>query len=227
MNDDLTPETGEPAHSFSEPPPARPSGESERRIPSLGQIAIGVILVLVGVGWLLEALDAVDVPWRSLLPATLIVIGILLMVGARRGRQGGLVALGVVLTVVLLLASVVEVLIDVPLTGGVGEKEFRPTTNVEEEYRWALGSMTVDLRDAELLVGREIEVSIAIGELVVILPREVSVEINARAGIGEVDVLGETSAGVGAEVDLTTPGSAELVVRLDLDVAIGRVEVRR
>jgi len=53
------------------------------------------------------------------------------------------------------------------------------------------------------------------------------VDINARAGIGEVDVLGETSAGVGAEVDLTTPGSAELVVRLDLDVAIGRVEVRR
>jgi len=149
------------------------------------------------------------------------------MVGARRGRQGGLIALGTVLTVVLLLASVVEVLVNVPLTGGVGEKEFRPTTSVEDEYRWALGSMTVDLSDAQLLVGRDIEMSIAIGEIIVILPPEIPVEINARAGIGEVDVLGETSAGVGAEVDHTTPGSAELVVRLDLDVAIGRVEVRR
>ena len=227
MNDQLDPGNREPGHTFGDQPPVLPSGESERQTPSLGQIAVGVILVLVGIGWLLEALDATDVPWRSLLPAALIVIGILLMVGARRGRQGGLIALGVVLTLVLLLASVVEVIIDVPLAGGVGDKEHRPTAVLEDEYRWGIGSMTVDLREAELTPGRTIEVSVAIGELVVILPQEASVEISARSGLGEVNVLGETSGGVGPEVDRTTPENAELVLRLDLDVAIGRVEVRR
>jgi predicted membrane protein len=186
-----------------------------------------VILVLVGIGWLLEALDATDVPWRSLLPAALVVIGILLMVGARRGRQGGLIALGVVLTLVLLLASVVEVIIDVPITGGVGEKEYRPTTAVESEYRLAIGSMTLDLRSAELTPGEEIAASVAIGELVVILPPEAGFEIDARSGMGEIDVLGDKEAGMGPDLTVITPASAELVMHLDLDVAIGRVEVRR
>lgn len=227
MNDEPTPQSPEPAHSFEEPAPEMPSGETERRRPSLGQIAVGVILVLVGIGWLLEALDATDVPWRSLLPAALIVIGILLMVGARRGRQGGLIALGVVLTLVLLLASVVEVIIDVPLTGGVGEKEHRPTTAVESEYRWAIGSMTVDLSAAEPTPGEVVEASVAIGELIVILPPDAAFEIEARSGMGEVDVLGNQEAGMGAELTVITPENAELVVYLDLDVAIGRVEVRR
>jgi predicted membrane protein len=227
MNDAPTPESREPAHSFEEPAPVMPSGESERRVPSLGQIAVGVILVLVGVGWLLEALDATDVPWRSLLPAALIVIGVLLMVGARRGRQGGLIALGVVLTLVLLLASVAEVIIDVPITGGVGEKEYRPTAVLESEYRWAIGSMTLDLREAELTPGETIEVSVAIGELVVILPEEAAFEIDARTGIGEIDVLGEKESGMGPDLTVISPENAELTTRLDLDLAIGRLEVRR
>jgi hypothetical protein len=221
-----TPEIPEPAETSPASVPAGYGGDDRRR-PSLGQIVVGVVLVLIGIAWLLEALDAVDVPWRSLLPAALIVVGVALVFGAREGRHGGLIALGVVLTLAVLLTSVVEVLLNVPIAGGVGEQTHRPVAAVEDEYRWALGSMTLDLRDAEPAPGQTIEASVTIGELVVILPPATPVRVSARVGLGEVDLLGDRSSGMGAERETTEPGSSDLATRLDLDVAIGKIEVRR
>jgi hypothetical protein len=193
----------------------------------LGNVVVGAVLVLLGIGWLLEALDVADVPWRAMLPAALIVVGGVLVVGARTGRHGGIIALGVILTVAIALASAIEVLIDIPITGGVGEQVERVTGAPEPEYRWALGTMTVDLRDADISeLGSSMEASVVIGELVVIVPAGVALDIEARSGIGVVDVLGNESAGIGADVDLVAEGSRGKLV-LELDVAMGRVEVRR
>jgi hypothetical protein len=193
----------------------------------LGNVVVGAVLVLLGIGWLLEALDVADVPWRAMLPAALIVVGGVLVVGARTGRHGGIIALGVILTVAIALASAIEVLIDIPITGGVGEQVERVTGAPEPEYRWALGTMTVDLRDADISeLGSSMEASVVIGELVVIVPAGVALDIEARSGIGVVDVLGNESAGIGADVDLVAEGSRGKLV-LKLDVAMGRVEVRR
>ena len=85
--------------------------------------------------------------------------------------------------------------------------------------------MTVDLRGVEgSLAGRTIEVSVAIGELIVYVPEEMDVTVDAHAGIGEARVFGEKSAGFDA--DAAADGS-EGSLFLDLDVAIGKVEVRR
>ena len=121
-----------PAHP---PPPAPPPPAPAAPAPagrSLGHIVLGAVLVLIGVGWLLEALDVADVPWRFLLPSVLILVGLALTLGARTGRHGGLVAVGVVLTVLVLLAGAIEVLVDVPLAGGVGDKTHTPTASVAE-----------------------------------------------------------------------------------------------
>lgn len=193
----------------------------------LGNVVVGAVLVLLGLGWLLEALGAADVPWRAMLPAALIVVGGVLVVGARTGRHGGIIALGVILTVAIALASAIEILIDIPITGGVGEQIERVTGAPEPEYRWALGAMTVDLRDADISeLGTSLEASVVIGELVVIVPEGVALDIEARSGMGEVDVFGDESAGIGADVDFVTDGSRGKLV-LELDVAMGRVEVRR
>ena len=235
----VPPAIPEPAPSAGFTPVAEPAPTPPAGGPRLGHIVLGAILMLIGVGWLLEALDVVDVPWRFLLPAALIIVGVALAFGARTGSHGGLVAVGVVLTVLVLLAGALDVLTDIPLSGGVGETSHRPTAAVQDEYRWGLGKMTLDLREADALAGEEIEASVAIGELIIIVPPDVPLVITAHTGVGDVIVFGHESGGF--DVDLDCVGTAldiscgdgslsapdDPALRLDLEVAVGKVEVQR
>lgn len=190
----------------------------------LGRLVGGLLLVVVGVLWMVEEFTDLDLPWTTLLPLILIVIGLAAMYGAATGPHTGLVTLGIVVTVIVVLSSAADVLFDVPFSGGVGDKTVAPVT-LEDEYRWAVGSMTVDLTDAEF-EGRTIEVSVGLGELIVIVPGGAAVEVSAAAGIGEVIVFGETQSGVSPEVVTSPPaGSASLVITAR--VGIGKVEVKR
>lgn len=216
MTDDLTPVS--PSMEPSSP------DQSPGRL-NLGQTVAGAILVMIGIAWLIEAADWGDVPWRGLLAGALMVVGVALMLGARSGSHGGLIAFGVVLAVVMAMSGAIEVLVDIPLNAGIGEERHRPVAEVDDEYRWGIGSMTVDLSDAAGLEGHTITASVAIGELIVIVPDDVAVSVTATSGIGEVRVLDERSAGLGADVEFTEEGDGRLV--LELEVAIGKVEVRR
>ena len=150
-------------------------------------------------------------------------MGAALVYGSRTGRHGGLITLGVLLTVAVLLASAIDVLVDIPIRGGVGESMQRPTGTAESEYHWALGKMTVDLTDATL-PGGPIELTVAMGELVVIIPAGVAVEIEADAGIGELEILDHNESGVDPDLTIEEPGATlHLITR----VGLGRVEVRR
>ena len=83
-----------------------------------------MILVALGAIWLLDAIGAFDVDWDVLLPVVLIVVGAALVVAAWQGRGRGLIALGVVITVVLSITTIVRV----PLSGGIGDRVERPTS---------------------------------------------------------------------------------------------------
>ena len=235
----IPPVIPEPAAAADLPPVAEPAPTRPPGGPRLGHIVLGAILVLIGVGWLLEALDVVDIPWRFLLPSALIIVGVALAVGARTGSHGGLVAVGVVLTVLVLLAGALDVLADIPFSGGIGDKNHQPTAAVQDEYRWGMGKMTLDLREADALAGEEIEASVVIGELIVIVPDDVLLVITAHSGVGDVIVFGEESGGfdadlecVGTALEISCGGDGALnpalaSLRLDLEVAVGKVEVQR
>ncbi len=237
MTDEHTP-TDEPEPTFEipaqpEPPqaPAAPAPAASpvyrRPGPSLGQIFVGLVIMLIGVGWLLEALDVADVPWRSLLPSSLIIVGLVLIFGAAKNRHGGLIAIGVVLTVAVLLTSVIDIVFDIPLTGGIGDKTHRPVAGVDDEYRWGVGSMTLDLSEAVIPTDYEIAASVAIGHLLVIVPDNIGVEIVARSGIGQVDIFDlSPSSGFDVDVEYSSVEAGEDSLRLVLDVALGKVEVQ-
>ncbi len=197
---------------------------ADNRHSPLGRTVAGAVLVLVGALWLVEEFTDADLPWTGVLAAILILVGATLMLAANTGPHGGLVALGIVLTVLLVASSAFSVLADVPFTGGVGDNDLAPTV-LEDEYRWAVGSMTLDLSNAEL-DGGVLEASVGLGELIVILPSD-AVTIDAGAGIGEVLVFDTTQSGVSPEVIIGAPGGTQPELRLVLRVGIGKVEVRR
>ncbi|MBI4172379.1 MAG: hypothetical protein HY511_06435 [Actinobacteria bacterium] len=193
---------------------------------------LGAFLVLFGIGWLLQSLDGVEVPWRVLVPSALIVVGIALVIVARAGRShGGLIALGIVLTVLLAVGTA----IDLPLGGGIGERREHPTTAaaVKDDYRLAIGSMTIDLSEIQhfVVVGDEPAIAfrarVGIGELIVIVPKGALADVTAKVGAGQAVIFGEERSGLGVEHGFrpVVPAAAAIAFSMNLSVGLGRVEV--
>jgi hypothetical protein len=209
-------------------PPAEPAAPVDHRGPATATVLVGALLVLVGIGWLLDS-AGIEVPWRAVLPAALIAVGLACVAGAFRGRQHALMVVGIVLVVVLSVAVAADWDLDVPLTGGVGDRTERPTTPAEvDEYELGVGNLVVDLRGLQVPVGTTaVEARLGVGELAVELPDGVSVEVVASSGLGEVQVLGQQEGGFGSRIDATSEVGGDRRLRLDARVGLGQVRVER
>jgi phage shock protein PspC (stress-responsive transcriptional regulator) len=194
--------------------------------PFLGPLVFSILLIGAGVAALIEMLDIADVDPEVIGALGLGVIGSALVVSAWYGRARGLIALGILLTIPLSVLS----MIDVPLEGGFGDRTYRPDdiAEVKDEYRLTAGQMTLDLRSVNFREGtHEIEATVGMGELVVQVPDDVSLAVDARSGAGVVKLFGEEDEGWDAEASrvVREPGGARLV--LDLEVGMGEVNVAR
>jgi hypothetical protein len=195
----------------------------------VGRLLGGVLLVLLGVAWLLESLDVVQVPWDVFVPGGLIAIGVILVVNARTGASHrGMIALGIVLTVLLSIGTVIAF----PVGGGIGERTERPTTpeGAAERFELGIGQLTVDLTEIPApAAGTEpvlVRARLGIGELVVFVPEGVAVRVEAKAGLGAVKVFDQEEGGL--DVDLVSePAGAAPALDLRLSVGIGEVSVER
>jgi hypothetical protein len=210
------------------PPPPPPPPPAGRERFQAGRFVFGAFVALFGVAWLIEATDVWSVRWDVVLPISLIVVGVALVVASRFGAgQGGLVALGVVLTLVLAAGTVV----DIPFEGGVGERVERPTVFQDRSYELAVGKLTVDLRDLRVSPDAvRVEARVGIGQLLVIVPQPSEVpcvSVHAKAGLGEVDVFGEQRGGIGPEYRTSAVCSGLPFIDLELSVGMGDVQVRR
>jgi predicted membrane protein len=209
----------------TEPLPPQPT---DRRGPAVAVVLVGALLVLVGIGWLLDA-NGVGVPWRAILPAALIAVGLATVAGAFRGRQEALIVVGIALTVVLSVAVAADWDLDVPLAGGVGDRDEQPVTPAElTDYELGAGDFNLDLRRLEVPPGTTtVRARVGFGELFVDLPDGVAVEVDARAGVGNVRALGREESGVGSRLEVSTPDGGDRRLVLDLRVGFGQVEVDR
>jgi predicted membrane protein len=208
--------------------PAAPDAPAAGRGLAPATVLVGALLVLVGIAWLLDA-AGVEVPWRAVLPAALIAVGLACIVGAFRGRQHALMVLGLALTVVLSVAVAADWDLEVPLAGGVGDRTEQPTTPADlTRYQLGAGDLVVDLRRLQVPPGTTaVDARVGIGELVVELPDGVTAEVVARSGLGEVRVLGQEEGGFGSRVDAEADGGGDRRLELDLRVGVGSVRVER
>lgn len=211
------------------PPPVP---EPPRPPLPLGRLLLGVILVLLGLGWLLELTGAVELDWGIVWPLALIVVGLAIAVAAWEGRsRGGLVVLGIVLTVLLTVGTAAEV----PVGGGVGDRVERPSSlaDIPRRYELTVGKLTIELdrlrwSPTEVPGSVKVRAAVGVGQLVVDVGHGFPcVSVRARSGLGEVVVFGERASGITPEYRTEAVCLAAPVLELDLSVGLGQVEVRR
>lgn len=209
--------------------PAETAGEEPKEPGSnTGRAVLGILLVLAGLVWFAERLDLFDVRLRYVLPAAVLVVGAALVGLSFRGRQGGLIGLGVVLTILAILVALAP---SGGIDGGVGDRlvEVRTMRELETEYGLGMGNLTVDLSDLDVEGRVAITVDLGMGDLNVIVPRGVAVSVTGEAGLGEVVLFGERSEGVSPSGTYETEGfaGADPAITIDASVFLGSLEVKR
>jgi len=207
----------------------------EPRVPTtqpkrsrFGSFLGGAVLVLLGGLWALDLAGAIDVRLAVVLPSLLIIFGLALVVGATEGPHSGLVVAGLFLSIAVVIAAAVPA---TSLSGGVGERQFRVTqqTSLASIYQVGVGDLRLDLRDLDMVESAEVAVSAGAGQITVLLPESVPVDITASSGAGQVNLLGETSEGLAVSREYTSESfdGADIRLTLVIDVAAGTIEVTR
>ena len=201
----------------------------------IGWVTVALALLAGGVAGALDNFGAVSVTPATTLALMLTVIGAGLLVASVWGRAGWLILLGVLLVPIVMATSLLN---DVSLTGETGDQVERPLTlaDVNREYRLAAGQLTIDL--SQVRFGSQpttIRARVSAGEMIITVPAEQPVTVNARAGIGDLQVLGHQTSGVQIRSDVHSDGSpgkpdrpAQLgQLTIDLRVGVGSIRVVR
>ena len=127
------------------------------------------------------------------------------------------------------LIAVAAVLAVFDVHRSIGDRTYAVTSiqDLRSEYRLGIGSMELDLGKLQLPENetRVVEARVDIGDLEVIVPSGVALQVHGTAEVGEVDVLGNAKDGRNVENDLRETGSRVLV--LDAHVGAGAVRVER
>jgi hypothetical protein len=123
-------------------------------------------------------------------------------------------------------------LVDVPLTGGIGDPTYHPraVTAVDRDYSLGIGNLSVDLRDVDFSGHRRrVHAQLGIGQLNVTVPEGVRVVVDGHAGAGSVTAFGQQSDECcPTDVHLVRPGTAGRgTLLLDAEVGAGHIDIRR
>ena len=222
---------GETASTWASRRRERPPAGPRSPVPG---VTIAGLLILMGVLTLLTNFSDWDVGPRGFIGSMLLVVGAGLVAAAfvgGRSARGGLIALGVVLSLALVAVS------SGPWRTGssVGDQTFRPATAdaVRGTYNGGIGDLTLDLSELDLRGEDQpvrTRVQHGIGDVDVTVPRSADVRVEVENGLGDVDLFGAGNTndsyfpGSGS-AEWSDDGRAEIV--LQINAGLGDVEVSR
>jgi phage shock protein PspC (stress-responsive transcriptional regulator) len=213
----------QPAPAYQPPPRPRKSG------PRLFGPTLALVALALGVLGLYDVSggQVADAAYPAL---ALAVIGSMLVVGAFVGRSGGLIFLGIVAAIALAVTSLVGNVRDLNFQNGERLRVAPATAaGVRPFYDITSGRMVVDLsrvRDPQALDGRTIDLHARAGEVVVVLPNNVTSSVTAVVhGPGEVDLPDHSSGGLHTSLS-GTYGNGAGTVSIDAATNVGHIEVR-
>jgi phage shock protein PspC (stress-responsive transcriptional regulator) len=210
------------------PPPAAPVVvRRPTRPPSpLGWYVFGAMLIGTGLLAMATVVTGSSVDLVRYFGLALTIIGVGLVIGTWYGHARLMILLGFLILPFAIAAS----LIHVPFEGGFGSLEVRPAgvDDLDAEYRLAGGQIYLDLSQIEDS-GEPIEVdaSVAMGDLLVVLPDDAAAELNTAVGAGTLLILGDADEGTNLERrDVIEGDGPQFVLDLGTGLGIVRVETR-
>jgi len=196
----------------------------ERPWPLIGLAIVGVALIVLlshatlwpaaGAGWVFVLLVGLGVLWVS-----------------RSDRWGRLLRLFMALFVATLAAAVTAVVLafswfNVSFGDGVGDRVYAPSTatSIAPSYKLGVGSLRIDLSSIQPATKElRVKAKVGVGELRVVVPDGVPVQVDAHAKLGDVHVLQLTDSGRNATVKTGTGGGYVI----DARVGLGKVDIVR
>jgi phage shock protein PspC (stress-responsive transcriptional regulator) len=116
--------------------------------------------------------------------------------------------------------------------GGIGERVERPrsASDLDDEYRLGAGHLELDLSRLELPAGEtRVEARVGFGELEIVLPAGVAVDVTSEVEWGDADVLGREEDGRDSHERVVDPGFGDADRRLVVEAHVrgGELNVRR
>jgi phage shock protein PspC (stress-responsive transcriptional regulator)/predicted membrane protein len=189
---------------------------------------IGLGLVAVAVAVLLSRATLWprgDAAWVLVLLAGAVVLWV-----QRRPRvlRGLAIAAIVVVVLALAAAAAVATAFHVNVGNGIGTRTYVPAAaaDVHRNYELGIGRLQLDLSGVRLPRGEtDVDARVGIGDLVVMVPENVSVRVKGDAQIGAVDVFGRHADGRNA--GLTVGATGRRVLVLHVRAGLGQVTVKR
>jgi phage shock protein PspC (stress-responsive transcriptional regulator) len=203
------------------------AGDALPRVPRspLGWYVVAAALIAIGVLALVDqGLGATVLPGQFF-GVVLAVVGIGLVIGSWWGRTRILI----LPALLILPVAVAAAFVIAPLEGGFADRTFVPVTanELRDEYRIVSGRLTLDLRELQAADEPiEIAASVALGQLVVILPEGGQLEIDSEVGAGASSILGTYQDGTNL-IDRYARGDGRPRFVLDLEAGIGEIMVER
>lgn len=187
----------------------------------LDRIVIGLLVGAAGLGWLLDEVG-VSVAWRLFPAAALVVTGLILLASVAGGRgRAGLIGLGAAL---LVIACAVGIGAD-RFAGPVGDRTVSPAVDSwPVTVQHGAGNVTIDLSRHSLPPTGRMDVDLGAGRIVLTVPRDALVLVEAQVVTGNIRVDGEV-AGDGIDVRWSNPRASNVGVVVTLDVCVGEIEV--
>lgn len=186
-----------------------------------GALILAVVLIAFGSIALLNSID-VNVPsWRVVFAGALGLVGIAILARARDGLHGGLVATGIVISVVLAASSGIHIGINIDADHAFGDHTAAPrgAADLEDDYGHAFGSFRLDLSEFDLTT---------------LPPGTTRIEVDAAFGSVGIDHGGlpvrvETDSvfGSGEDFESSEYRDAERRILVEVSTAFGSSSVRR
>ncbi len=216
----LTPSSGYGAPGWDVPPPIAP--DPRKRGPLLFLPTLALIALTVGI---LAAVDVggSDVPWSAYPAAATAIVGVMLLVGSVWGRGGGLILLGLLTLSTLGPATAADYFNDNP-------GSYTPTSvsELSDAYFRPVGDLTVDLTqiaDADELDARKLDLVNGAGDITLIVPTDVVVDVTASVGTGSITLFDEVSEPVRGTTAYARPDPADGPTDLTVEINLGAGDV--
>ena len=207
------------------PPPPPPRAPRERSM--LGQITIAVgLIVLASMALIDTAFARVQIEPVHYLATAVGILGIGLLVGAWIGRARWLIVIAILLLPAMWFTSLWPD--DFSFSAGEVLEEPIAVSEVQEPFDLGMGKLTIDLTGltpSELAEIGVVEASLGMGELVLRIPNDVGVVIDAEVGMGALSGPFSDESGIGVEATRTV--GAEPVYEIRAEVGFGVVTVDR